>query len=127
MKLRDLSTRLVHALEHDAVTKHLLYEQAKPNEHNRARNPTADRHGLGQMPMRLVARERGRKQCCTKKPSCRPILNFSLTPRANRRAAWDPSAAVSTSQIAHYFHDLGYRTTRLQHAVSPFKRITAQR
>lgn len=76
------------------------------------------------MPMRLIARECGSKQCRAEKPSCRSILNFSLTPRANRRAARNPSAAVSTSHIAHYFHDLGYKTTRLQNAVSPFKRIT---
>lgn len=77
--------------------------------------------------MGLIARERGSKECRTEQPSRRPILDFSLTPRANRRAARNPSAAVSTSHIAHYFHDLGYRTTRLQHAVSPFKRITTQR
>ncbi len=74
--------------------------------------------------MRLVARECSGKQCRAEKPSCRSILNFSLTPRANRRAARNPSAAVSTSHIAHYFHDLDYRTTRLQDAASPFKRIT---
>ncbi len=126
-KLGSLSACLVHALKHDAIAEHLLYEQAKPNKHDCAGNPAAYRHGLGEMPMRLIARECGGKQCRAEKPSRRPILDFSLAPRANRRAARNPSAAVSTSHIAHYFHDLGYRTARLRNAASPSKRIMALR
>lgn len=76
------------------------------------------------MLMHLIACDCCDKQRRAEERLLGSILDLSLTSRANRCAAWDPGAAVSTSQIAHYFHDLGYRTTRLQHAASPFKRIT---
>ena len=124
---RCLAACLVHTLKHNAIAEHFLYEHAKPDKHDCASNPATHRQGLRQMSMHLIACDCRDKQGRTEERLLRSILHLSLTSRANRRAARNPGAAVSTSHIAHYFHDLGYRTTRLQNAASPFKRIMTQR